>query len=71
VTKRRKKRGPYKKKKPRRYPSRRKTTDPVGKREYQRNLMRAKRGTPPSRFFNPGRPRKLELLAKKAREFGR
>jgi len=49
------KRGPYKKSKPRRYHTSRKTTTKEGKTEYQRLLMRDRLGIVPSRFGVLGR----------------
>ena len=70
MKKRRKKRGSYRKHKPKKYDVQVpfKTTTLEGKKLYQRRLMRERRGTPPSRFFSPGRPRKLEVLARKAKK---
>lgn len=75
---RRKKRGSYKKHKPRRYPTRHKTTTPQGKKEYQRNYMRdyMRRilGVSPDRFGKRGPKPKviyvkdLQEYAKKARK---
>lgn len=56
------KRGPYKKRKPRRYHTSRKTTTREGKREYQRSLMRVKLGISPSRFGVRGRKPKVVTL---------
>lgn len=56
------KRGPYKKHKVRRYPTRRKTTTKEGKKEYQRWYMRVKLAIPPSRFGVLGRKPKAITL---------
>lgn len=56
------KRGPYKKRKPRRYPTKRKTSTPEGKREYQKLLMRDRLSIVPSRFGVRGRkPKRITL----------
>lgn len=57
------KRGPYKKRKPRRYHTSHKTTTKQGKREYQRSLMRHKLGVVPSRFGIRG-PKPKRVLFK-------
>lgn len=56
------KRGPYKKSKPRRYHTSRKTTTKEGKTEYQRLLMRDRLGIAPNRFGVRGRkPKRITL----------
>lgn len=61
------KRGPYKKRKPRRYPGPHKTTTKAGKREYQRYYMRERKrvelGISPNRFGVRG-PKPKRILAK-------
>jgi len=56
------KRGPYKKRKPRRYHTSRKTTTKEGKTEYQKLLMRDRLGIVPSRFGVRGRKPKIVTL---------